>query len=244
MSWYEESFGEDYLLVYRHRDNKHADQEVQEVAQWLDLSKGETVLDLCCGTGRHSRSLARMGCQVTGIDLSEVLLSHAKSSPEELGIHYVRGDMRELPFADQSFDTVVNLFTSFGYFMEDKENAKVMTEIKRVLKPKGRFLIDFLNRNTVINNLVPRSERMDEGIHILEERWIEGDFVRKKITLTKKNGEEKIYQERVKMYTREQMEEMMGKAGLQIETVSGDFKGSSYNEIDSQRMIFTGRVPA
>ncbi|SDX52628.1 Methyltransferase domain-containing protein [Marininema mesophilum] len=243
MSWYEESFGEDYLLVYRHRDNSHAEQEVHEVAKWLDLGEGTSVLDLCCGTGRHSRSLARLGCQVTGIDLSEVLLSHAQSSKEELGIRYVRGDMRELPFTDQSFDAVVNLFTSFGYFVEDEENAKVLKEIQRVIKPGGRFLIDFLNREAVKKNLIPQSERMDGDIRILEERWIDGDFVCKTIILTKEHGEKKVYQERVKMYSLEQMEAMIDASGLQIDRVSGDFKGSPYSKDHSQRMIFTGRVP-
>ncbi|MFC4076098.1 methyltransferase domain-containing protein [Salinithrix halophila] len=241
MPWYEESFGEDYMLVYRHRNRVNADREIREAARWIGLGEGDEVLDLCCGTGRHSISLSKLGCRVTGIDLSRVLLDEAVLSSEGLDIRYVRGDMRDLPFPDGSFDAVVNLFTSFGYFVEDAENGKVLSEIRRVTRPKGRFLIDFLNRETVKKTLVPESERIEEGIRIREERWIDGEFVRKKITLSDEKRD-RTYQERVKMYTRSQMEAMMESAGLWVERVKGDFDGNPYSEMESPRMIFTGRV--
>lgn len=240
MPWYEESFGEDYLLVYRHRNQASAGREVQAAAGWLDLKEGESVLDLCCGTGRHSIALDDLGMQVTGIDLSSVLLQVARETSQEREIVYVQGDMRDLPFKEGSFDAVLNLFTSFGYFAEDDENVKVLSEIARVTRQGGGFLVDFLNRRAVERSLVPRSEREQEGTRIREERWIDGSFVRKKITVTDHLGE-RHYQERVKMYDREQMMRMMEAAGLTVDQVWGDFDGTLYSE-DSPRMIITGRV--
>ncbi|GGA43962.1 methyltransferase [Kroppenstedtia guangzhouensis] len=240
MPWYEESFGEDYLLVYRHRNRARAGREVQAAAGWLDLEQGESVLDLCCGTGRHSIALDDLGLKVTGMDLSSVLLQVARESSRGRKIEYVQGDMRKLPFTDGVFDAVLNLFTSFGYFTEDDENEKVLSEMARVTRNGGRFLVDFLNRKAVESNLVPRSEREQEGNRILEERWIDGDFVRKKITVTDHKGE-RHYQERVKMYDRDRMLAMMEAAGLTVDQVRGDFNGSTYSE-DSPRMIITGRV--
>jgi ubiquinone/menaquinone biosynthesis C-methylase UbiE len=239
--WYEESFGEDYVLVYRHRDRVHADREIRQVAQWLNLEPGQTVLDLCCGTGRHSIALHRLGFQVTGLDLSEVLLEYARKASEGLGIRYIQGDMRHLPFDADQFDAVVNLFTSFGYFVEDEENGQVLKEMARVLRPEGRFVVDFLNREAVKRNLVPESERVEGETRIRERRWIDGDFVRKSIQVIDERGE-RMYQERVKMYSREQMEEMMRKAGLTVESVWGDFEPHSYDPISSPRMIFVGRL--
>lgn len=136
----------------------------------------------------------------------------------------------------------MNLFTSFGYFTDDAENQKVLDEIARVTRPDGPFLIDFLNREYVKNNLVPESQREEEnGMKITEERWIEGDFVRKKIMVTDAKGPRE-YHERVKMYSREQMMEMMETAGLLVKEVRGDFTGSAYDQETSPRMIFTGRV--
>lgn len=239
-AWYEKSFGEDYIRVYRHRNRQDAKKEIEAVSRWLELKPQEKVLDLCCGTGRHSISLQKMGYQVTGVDLSPALLDVAEKTSQGLGIEYIRGDMRSLPLASENFDAVVNLFTSFGYFVEDTDNRRVFEEISRVLKPSGRFLVDFLNREAVIKNLVPRSEREEDGIHILEERWIEGDFVHKLIRLRDEKGE-RTYQERVKMYKREQMEEMMASTGLKVEKVQGDFEGNPYSEKESPRMIFRGR---
>ncbi|MCS1351783.1 class I SAM-dependent methyltransferase [Mechercharimyces sp. CAU 1602] len=236
--WYEKSFGEDYLLVYRHRDQVHASKEIDAICTWMELGGGETVLDLCCGTGRHSIELAHKGLHVTGMDLSTTLLRHGRRCNQHENVHYVQGDMRKVPFADHSFDAVMNLFTSFGYFIEDHENSKVLTEIKRVLKPGGKFVIDFLNRYSVEKHLIPESRRQEEDTLIVEERKIEGPFVHKKITVTDNEGT-RTYQERVKMYTRDEMVQMMGQAGLAIDAVYGDYEGKMYKE-ESARMIFVG----
>jgi ubiquinone/menaquinone biosynthesis C-methylase UbiE len=238
--WFEESFGEDYLLVYRHRSKSSAKKEVRAITRWLDLKPGQHVLDLCCGTGRHSIALAEEGLHVTGIDLSETLLKHAREESAGRNIRYVRGDMRELPFEDGSFDVVVNLFTSFGYFETDADNQKVLHEIARVLRPGGAFLIDFLNRQSVQSRLVPVSEREQNGLHIREERRIDGDFVRKTITITAPDGHRRQYHERVKMYTYEQMRDMLAQSGLRVEDAKGDFEGNPYTS-ESPRMILMGR---
>ncbi len=237
--WYKESFGEDYLLVYKHRDRTHADKEVRAIIDWLGLTAEDKILDLCCGTGRHSIELARRGFSVTGIDLSDVLLRHAKKKSEGLDIEYYQGDMRSLPFASSSFDVVLNLFTSFGYFVEDHENVQVLAEIARVLKPNGQFLIDYLNRERVIESLIPLSERVEEGVYIREERKLDGDFVRKKIYISEA-GKERYYEERVKMYNREEIEVLMDEVGLRVDKVRGDYEGHPYTA-QSPRMILSGR---
>lgn len=241
MPWYEESFGEDYLLVYKHRNRQRADREIEAVVRWLQLEAGASLLDLCCGTGRHSIPLHHHGFQIKGVDLSPVLLQVAREEAAGLDISFHQGDMRNLPFPDNDFDGLVNLFTSFGYFADDGENERVLREIARVVKPGGRFVIDYLNHATVKRGLVPQSERMEEGVLIRERRWIEDGFVKKEIEVEDDTGKRR-YLERVKLYTREQMEAMMAAAGLAAETVKGDFDGSDYGEATSPRMIFTGSV--
>ena len=237
--WYKESFGEDYLLVYKHRDRVNASKEVTAIIDWLGITSEDKILDLCCGTGRHSIELARRGFSVVGIDLSDVLLSHAKKASGGLDIEYIQGDMRSLPFSTGSFDVVLNLFTSFGYFVEDHENGQVLADIARMLKPNGQFLIDYLNREKVIESLVPLSERVEDGVYIREERMIDGDFVRKKIIISEA-GKERFYEERVKMYTREEIEALMDKVGLMGDLVRGDYDGHPYT-VQSPRMILSGR---
>ena len=104
--WFEKSFGEDYLQVYAHRNEQSADREMKWLQRELQLKPGERVLDFCCGNGRHSRSIADMGCIVTGFDLSEVLLRVAREKDVKGQIHWVQGDARKVPFQEQ-FDVLV-----------------------------------------------------------------------------------------------------------------------------------------
>src|SRR5438309_2159821 len=152
-AWYEQSFGQDYLVVYKHRDMQGAKNEVQKMVKWLDLQPGDEIFDLCCGMGRHSLTLAEYGFHVTGMDLSEVLLTEAKRLDQEGKVTWLLGDMRQIPL-ERSFAAVVNLFTSFGYFTDEAENEKVIHEISRLLENEGKFIIDFLNPAYVAAHLV------------------------------------------------------------------------------------------
>ncbi|MBD8500295.1 class I SAM-dependent methyltransferase [Paenibacillus arenosi] len=239
-AWYEQSFGEDYLLVYKHRDMQGAVEEVQRMVSWLELPEGAHILDLCCGMGRHSLALAEAGYQVTGMDLSEVLLREARLHDQAEQVEFVHGDMRKLPF-ENTFDAVVNVFTSFGYFEKDEENSQVITEVSRVLKPGAPFLIDFLNPTYIEIHLVAESEREDEGNRITETRKIEDGCVKKHIILTHlETGEARHYDERVKLYGRESFEQMFSSAGLQLDAVFGGYDGAPYDSETSKRLIMIG----
>lgn len=238
--WYEESFGEDYLIVYRHRDFGGARREVEKMIDWLALPHGAKVLDLCCGMGRHSLALSEAGYEVTGVDLSEALLREARSQKGAGSVTWVRSDMRKLPL-DGGFDAVVNLFTSFGYFEEDEEQVKVLREIHRMLKPGGKFIIDFLNPAYVIRHLVPHSIREDGDNLIDESRRIENGYVMKDIILTSKTDQTpRRYHERVKLYSLEQFSKMIAAAELRLEAVHGCYDESDYDAESSTRMIFRG----
>ena len=238
-AWYEKSFGEDYLLVYKHRDFSGAQQEVKAMMDWLALPAGSTVLDLCCGMGRHSLALTEFGYDVTGVDLSEVLLASARQFDSEQSVQWLRGDMRDVPL-QREFDAVVNLFTSFGYFDADEQNQKVLHEIDRLLKPNGKFLIDFLNPGYVKRTLVPHSTRHDEEHVIQEYRTIEAGFVKKQIVIQQDNEPARRYSEQVRLYDKQDFERMLSKTALHIDHVYGGYDGSPYDEQSSLRLIMTG----
>jgi SAM-dependent methyltransferase len=157
VAWYREWFGEEYLDLYAHRDRQEAERQADFVERRLGPEKPHAVLDLACGAGRHTDALRRRGYRVLGVDLSVTLLARRPDLPR------VAGDMRALPFAASSFDWVLNFFTSFGYFEEERENFRVLEEVVRMLAPGGRFLIDLMNAEPVIENLQPRESFTRNG---------------------------------------------------------------------------------
>lgn len=244
--WYEQSFGSDYMLVYKHRNWENAAKEVCQMISWLGLSEGAQVVDIGCGMGRHALALASFGYSVTGIDLSPSLLEEARRHDIEGAVKWEQGDMRELPFEAGTFDATVNFFTSFGYFSYEDDNVKVLRNIRKVLRPNGSFLIDFLNPVYVEQTLVPRSERRDEdtGLVIQELRSIADDWVQKEITVFHPQSKEapREYLERVKLYKLDWFKTHLASCGLVLEQLYGNYDGSPYESSISPRMIMAGRA--
>lgn len=163
--WFEE---EDALSAAR------TQAEVDFIEQSLELKPASHVLDLCCGHGRHAIELARRGYQVTGVDLSARALRRARRAASEAGadIRWQRCDMRDVAFQGE-FDGVINMFTSFGYLESEEEDRGVLERVRAALRPGGRFLIDFINRDWVIRRYQARDWRRapDGSILLLERRW-------------------------------------------------------------------------
>ncbi|MFI8715322.1 class I SAM-dependent methyltransferase [Brevibacillus brevis] len=236
--WFERSFREDYVLVYRHRDDSAADGEIANLLERLPVKDTGRVLDLCCGSGRHSRALARRGYEVVGVDLSPVLLQLAEEQNTYPQLSFARCDMRDIPFHEE-FDIVVNLFTSFGYFSTDEENANVIRNMAQALKTKGEVVIDFLNAAYVIDNLVPHSTKEVSRMLIKEERWVQDGFVKKRILISDESSNEpREYMEQVRLFSAEQMIAMLTEAGFEKIQVFGNYLFEEYVAHESPRMIF------
>ncbi|HBZ83507.1 MULTISPECIES: class I SAM-dependent methyltransferase [Brevibacillus] len=236
--WFERSFREDYVLVYQHRDDSAADEEIANLLERLPVKDTGRVLDLCCGSGRHSRALVRRGYEVVGVDLSPVLLQLAEEQNNDPRLSFARCDMRNIPYRDE-FDIVVNLFTSFGYFSSDEENAQVIRNMAQALKTNGEVVIDYLNPAYVTSHLVPHSTKHVNGMFIEEKRWIEDGAVKKRIWITDDTDKEKReYLEQVRLFSVEQMIAMLEQAGFGQIQVFGNYQFEPYIASQSPRMIF------
>ncbi len=221
--WFEEWFGEEYLRLYPHRDETDAARMVRLIDAHLPL-KGRRVLDLACGPGRHARAMVKLGAAVVGFDLSMPLLRRARrclSDPPRL----VRGDMRCLPFAPHSFDMVVNLFTSFGYFVDDRQHESVLQAVAAVLRNTGGFVLDYLNAEHVRRTLVPHEEHTVGRRRVATERRFspDGRFVVKEMHLV---DEGHSFLERVRLFAPRDLESMLVAAGLTVLDRLGDYDGS------------------
>lgn len=233
--WFEHWFGDEYLRLYPHRDETDASQAIDLIAAHMDGRPVDAVLDLACGAGRHARLLCDRWWTV-GLDLSSALLRVARrESPDA---PYVRADMRELPFAAESFDLAVNLFTSFGYFEDDLAHAQVLKCVGAATRRGGTFVLDFLNPDEVRRNLVAYDERVVGGAKVEQLRAISTDrkYIEKTIRV---RGRE--YLERVRLFSRAELEAMLASAGLDVVARAGDYTGAAWTEDSSRTILFATR---
>jgi SAM-dependent methyltransferase len=243
-AWYERWFGREYLELYAHRNEAEAEKDIDAAEKLLDLISHQPILDLACGAGRHSIELARRGYTVTGIDLSRELLEQAESKAAELNlkIDFQRHDMRKLPFREE-FGALLNMFTSFGYFEDDRENGRIMHSIAKALKPDGVFLIDYINRESVLARLVPEDEKRINDKQVKQIRRFNRDTQRleKMITISDDHGQRE-FKESVRLYSREEMIRLAAEAELLIDQCLGTLKGDPFDH-NSPRLILLGRKP-
>ena len=236
--WFKDWFNtSEYLDVYRHRDEEDAENLIKLILKNVQVKPGAQVLDMACGTGRHSIILARKNFNVTAFDLSENLLSIGKQSAEseKLSINFIHSDIRDFS-SDIKFDLVVNLFTSFGYFETDEENFSVFQKAYNFLDEGGFFVFDYFNSDFIKQNIVENSREKIEGEEIIQQRTIENSRVNKKIVITK-NGKISEYQESVKMYSKDELILELNKIGFDIYKTFGDFLGNKFDPLKSPRLI-------
>lgn len=241
--WYEAAFGDDYRKVYAHRDLEGARPE----AAFL-LSQGVRgrVLDHCCGFGRHALLLAEAGLDVFGFDLSLDLLRAARELPgfeSRLAGRLVRGEMTRVPFADASFDWVVNLFSSFGYLGEAGD-VRALREIARVLRPGAQAVLDLMNPARVRADLVPRSSRSGPDFELDEERRLEegGRRVVKEVELRRLGSAARRWREEVRLYDPAELDPLLAAVGLATRREFGDFDGRDCDGRAPRRILFLQRL--
>lgn len=203
------------------------------LTNYLNIPERGTILDLACGKGRHARYLNKMGYDVTGVDLSENSIDFAKQF-ENNSLRFEVHNMCK-PYHKQ-FDAVFNLFTSFGYFENDADNLSTIKAVKANLNDFGFGVIDFMNSEFVIDNLVPEEVKTVDGITFNLKRYVENGYIIKDISFIA-DGENYIFQERVKAFTLNDFETMFTAANVHLLDVFGDYKLHKFNTKTSERLI-------
>lgn len=138
------------------------------------VAPGDRVLDCPCGFGRHAQALAEHGYHVTGVDRSPDLLAEAQRRRAAGAAFpaYQRGDYRELPFPDRSFDAVLCLWSSLGY-LDRAGDQTVLSEFRRVLRPGGTLVLELMHRDAYVTTYTPRTwQRLpDDALYLKERVW-------------------------------------------------------------------------
>jgi len=243
-SWHEdETFWKETLpVLFPDSRVQQAKQEIEQLLSLAGIPAGATVLDLCCGVGRHALELARRGYRVTGVDRTQAYLdlAAAAAGTESLSIELVREDMREFR-RDESYEAVINLFTSFGYFEDPRDDQRVVNNIYASLRPGGVLVMQLMSKEVLARIFRPRDWYEQDGLLVLEERkvrqswtWIESRW-----TLISE-GRRVDLDLSHRLYAASELTLLLRDRGFQTAAAYGDFDGSCYDE-RANRLVIVAR---
>lgn len=237
--WFECWFDSPYYhVLYKNRDLSEAELFIDKLLQLIQPEKTNRFLDVGCGKGRHAIYLNKKGFDVTGIDLSQKSISCAKLSENET-LHFYTHDMRKL-FRSNYFDVALNLFTSFGYFENERDNNAVINSTSKALRSNGIFVLDFMNSKKVKNQLSCQETKTIDGIEFNISKTFENNFIVKKINF-KDKGKEYHFEERVKALMLNDFEKYFEANKLKIVHLRGSYGLEEFDEKSSERLIIVAK---
>lgn len=243
-AWFEdESFwSEMYPFMFPEERFRLAEEQIEKVLTLVGYEEG-TVLDLCCGPGRHSIALAKRGIQVTAVDRSEFLLRKAKeeAAKSNLEIEFVSDDMRHF-VRSESFSLILNMLTSFGYFEDKEDDLKVLRNAYQSLKPEGAILIDIFGKELLARRYkATSSTECGDGVLLIQRHEICEDWTRcRNEWILVKDGTARTFMFQTRLYSGQEMKDILQRAGFEEVKVFGDLDGNKYG-IDADRLIAVGR---
>jgi SAM-dependent methyltransferase len=232
-----------------------SEREVDTVIRRSKAKPPLKVLDLACGTGRHSVVFASRGCEVTAFDYSKPFLKEARKTAARAGqtIELVWGDMRSLGshFGANTFDLAVCLYTSFGYFARRADDRKVLRAVYRVLRPGGALVVNTVNGAAVVKRLrapislgsepLPGVFMIDQARYDARSRqtvttWTIIDTRRPRGKVVRKSF-------RVNVYRHSELRKLMSTAGFRIEAVWGMLPGGRFDANKTWHQTILARKP-
>ncbi len=236
-NWWKDLFNEIYLLTDARSvcDDELTRREVDFLEEVLLSDKSAPLLDLCGGQGRHSLELSRRQFkQVTVLDYSPYLVHLGKRRAEQDGLDtvFIQGDARNTGLRSEVFQVVLIMASSFGYFPDEAENQKVLSETFRLLMPGGVLFLDLPDRAHVVQNFKPfSSHKVNEDITATRERQLGDDIIYCRETVTSKTKgliRKRTYCTR--LYSPEKISDLITSIGFSSVTCQNDFMNRGAEE--------------
>ena len=225
-------------------DKNQTEQQINFLK--TQLKSDGYVLDLACGTGRHSIPLSEAGYGLVGLDVSTKLLRIAKHRHKKVDV--VRGDMRFLPFKPQTFKAAISMDTSFGYLPSEADDISSLFEVQRVLVQSGIFILDVFNREELTlkyqgkNNFSKWKEY--PSFFLKQKRTISnnGDWLCDSWTIRDKGDEQvSFFEHSVRLYKLDGLKSLLNKSGFAVKEVYGGYEGEKFSS-NSPRLILLART--
>jgi len=232
-TWFDSPY---YHILYAKRDENEAAAFIASLQQKLHLAPGSRVLDAACGKGRHAITLQHLGFSVDAFDLSPSNIEAAQAFENKDLLFFVH-DLREPLPLQNTYDSIFNFFTSFGYFDDQKDNQKAFDTFAGGLKENGLLVLDFFNPTYVLANLVPSETVEREGISFQIKRWSAAGYLYKSIDFSDQ-GKDFSFVEKVELVAKNDFIAYAAQAGLRLVDLKGDYQLAAFDEASSPRMIF------
>ena len=218
--------------------------EVAAILRLLRLAPGASVLDIPCGTGRHSISLAAAGHRVTGVDRCELYLAEAtvRAGSAGLPVDWIAADMRDFR-RPGAFDAVLNLNTSFGYFRDDADNLRVLQNMCASLKADGQILIDITTRDQLSKSFHPHKAREIDGVRYEEITQLDHEqgWLSKEVIVARGRERRSLAWGR-RIYDTEELAGLLAAAGFTGVRCYDGFDGNAYSA-GTARLALAARKP-
>jgi len=219
----------------------------------LGIGAGSSILDVPCGNGRWGVELASHGYRVEGLDFSAPFVEAARQKASERGFSdgcgFTHGDMRETAtiYRDRKFDTVLNLFTSLGYY-DDETDRNVLTQFREVTRRGGYLIIEHANRDYFARNFRPVGFVDFGDIVRNEARALNQETSRMEVTWTyyRKQGEDLTHLKTVRfdhrLYNLHEMKGLLTDSGWTMKAYYSGFDKTPYNW-NTNRMVVVAENP-
>jgi len=229
-------------VLFTQQRQASAQDEVDKIVKLLPIEGQARILDLCCGPGRHSLEFARRGFAVTGVDRTALYIERARSeaAQHDLNVTFVLGDMRDY-CAPDSFDVIVNLFGSFGYFENLEDDRKVVRNMVASLRAGGRFLIETAGKEIVASHFQEREWSEVGDLLVLSEKKVSQHWGRIETRWIVIQGTRRVeHRVSVRSYSAVELSSLLLDCGFAEVQVYGSLDGTAYDQA-AQRLVVVGQ---
>jgi len=236
--WWKDFFGKEYVETYTEAGHFAATKkQTNFLIKYAFPKNTKTILDLCCGHGRHSIELAKKGYKVTGLDYSayEINLAKQEAERKRLSIDFRRGDARNYRPGGK-FDAVINMFTAFGYGSR-ADDIKILKTVSRSLRKNGTFFIDLMNLPWLWRNYKPVSKQSLGDYKVVARRSFDFlDNVIREARVISQGKRTKKVNSITRLYSLPELTQLLKHQNLKVIQTWGSFAAEPYG-LDSKRML-------
>lgn len=242
--YWDELFDEIYLSTYSKRfEEIDSAEEALAAAKLAGVEPPAEILDAPAGFGRHSIPLAESGYHVTALDRSRVQLEEGRRRAGEAEWpKWVQADFRELPLEDDSFDAVLNLFSSVGYRGEEGDR-RMLGEFLRVLRPGAALILETLHRDRLMSIFQPRTwDPLEGDALVAEARTFDhaaGEIETQHVYVA--GGSRRDFTYKIRVYTATDLVRMLAEVGFGEIECFGDYEGAELTR--ETRLVIRARRP-